>query len=200
MNAGYSYDKYSERFNYGLQGGIVAHSEGVTFGQPLGETVVLVAAPNAKNVGISGQPGIKTDFRGYTVLPYASPYRKNDVTLNTETLDDETEVAINNQTVIPTRGAVVKASFKASIGYRVLMAISQANGQPVPFGATVTNTTDKNSQGFIVGDQGQVYLTGLADSGTLLAKWGAGSDEQCTVNYKVPGNSSGVTNINALCR
>lgn len=46
-NLGYSYTKDSRRVNYGLQGGIIAHSDGVTFSQPLGETVALVAAPGA---------------------------------------------------------------------------------------------------------------------------------------------------------
>ncbi len=33
---GYGYDKNSERLNYGLQGGILAHADGITLSQPLG--------------------------------------------------------------------------------------------------------------------------------------------------------------------
>ncbi len=36
VTAGYGYDKDSDRLNYGLQGGIIAHADGVTFSQPLG--------------------------------------------------------------------------------------------------------------------------------------------------------------------
>lgn len=45
LTAGYSYDKNTDRLNYGIQGGVVAHANGVTFSQPLGETNVLIAAP-----------------------------------------------------------------------------------------------------------------------------------------------------------
>ncbi|WP_447877576.1 fimbria/pilus outer membrane usher protein [Serratia fonticola] len=199
VNGGYSYDNNSQRLNYGLQGGIIAHENGVTLGQPLGETVVLVAAPEAKSVSVQGQSGVKTDWRGYAIVPYASPYRKNDVTLNTQTFDDDTEVAITTQTVIPTRGAVVKANYQTSVGYRVLMTLLRVGGQPVPFGATVTNPAAKNAQGFIVGDAGQVYLNGLESNGTLQVKWGSAPDEQCRVEYRLPSNSSGIANINGQC-
>ncbi|WP_337262914.1 MULTISPECIES: fimbria/pilus outer membrane usher protein [unclassified Serratia (in: enterobacteria)] len=200
INGGYSYDGFGQRLNYGLQGGIVAHEDGITLSQSLGETLILVAAPGASGVSVSGQTGVKTDFRGYTVVPYASPYRKNDITLNTETLGDDTELNLATQTVIPTRGAVVKARYQASIGNRVLMVLTKANGQPVPFGATVTDAQAKETQGAIVGDSGQVYLTGLAQSGRLSAKWGNGADEQCTATYSIPGNSKGVMNINGICK
>jgi outer membrane usher protein len=134
---GYARDRYSERVNYGLQGGIVAHRNGLTFSQPLGETMALIAAPGAQNVAVLGQSGVKTDRFGYTVVPYLSPYRKNDLTLNTETLADDAELALATQTVIPTRGALVKASYETSLGKRVLMTLRKRNGASVPFGAMV---------------------------------------------------------------
>ncbi len=200
VNGGYSYDRYSQRLNYGLQGSIVAHRNGITLGQPAGETAVLVAAPGAKSVAIQGQTGVKTDFRGYTLVPYASPYRKNDVTLNTATLGDNAEVTINSQTVIPTRGAIVRANFQTSVGYRVLMVLTQADGRPVPFGAAVTESGSKDAQGFIVGDGGQTYLTGLSERGTLSVKWGNGPGEQCNVDYSVPKGTNAIANLNGQCR
>ncbi|MGL5387632.1 MAG: fimbria/pilus outer membrane usher protein [Serratia sp. (in: enterobacteria)] len=200
VNGGYAYDNNSQRLNYGVQGGILAHENGVTFGQPLGETMVLVAAPGAKSVGVQGQTGVKTDYRGYAVVPYASPYRKNDVTLNTESFADNTEVAITTQTVVPTRGAVVRARYQTSVGNRVLMTLLYAGGKPVPFGAIVSANGSKDAEGFIVGDNGQVYLTGLAQSGQLKVQWGSGPDEQCHVNYSLPQNVNGIININGQCR
>lgn len=44
ITAGYGTDKNSDRLNYGLQGGVVVHREGMTLSQPLGETNVLVEA------------------------------------------------------------------------------------------------------------------------------------------------------------
>nr|WP_261459873.1 fimbria/pilus outer membrane usher protein [Serratia fonticola] len=183
MNAGYAYDKNSSRLNYGLQGGIVAHQDGVTFGQTLGETIVLVKAPGAAGVGVSNIMGVKTDWRGYAVVPYSSPYRKNQVLLNTEMLPDDVDLELASQNVVPTRGAVVRASFEANVGRRALMTLIRQGGDKVPFGATVTDANSKSAQGFIVGDNGEVYLTGLGEQGKLKAKWGGGGEQECQVEY-----------------
>ncbi|MNC58825.1 Outer membrane usher protein FimD precursor [compost metagenome] len=78
------------------------------------------------------------------------------------------------------------------------MTLLRAGGQPVPFGATVTVADNKESQGFIVGDGGQVYLTGLSDSGVLQVKWGNSLDEQCRVDYSIPNKTNGIVNVRGL--
>ena len=203
MTTGYGYDKHSERVNYGLQGGIVTHEDGVTFGQPMGETIALVKAPGAKSVGISNQTGVKTDWRGFAIVPYTSPYRKNAVQLDTQTLPEEVDLTLANQNVVPTRGAVVRATFNTRVGQRVLMTLLRQGGAPVPFGATASDPQQTTAQGFIVGDGGQVYLTGLQTSGSLRVKWGNGPDEQCQVNYQITKqvqDSTGVQIMNAQCK
>ena len=197
VTAGYSHDQYTRRLNYGLQGGVVAHGEGVTLSQPLGETMALVAAPGAKGVSVNSQTGVRTDFRGYTVMPYATPYRKNMITLNTETMGEDTEVAVVTQTVIPTRGAVVKAAYQTSVGTRALIVLTRQGGQPVPFGATVTREGEDTGQGYIVGDGGQVYLTGLSKEGKLNVSWGKGAGKQCRVSYRL-GDKTGISGIREL--
>ncbi|WP_324722529.1 fimbria/pilus outer membrane usher protein [Lelliottia sp. JS-SCA-14] len=194
MNGGYSYDNNSERMNYGISGGILAHENGVTFAQPFGETIALVKAPGAKGVDVSNQTGVSTDFRGYTVVSNISPYRKNDIALDTESMPDDVELELTTKTVIPTRGAVVRAEYKANVGMRILMTLIRANGQPVPFGATVTVDGDNTAQGFIVGDAGQVYLSGLNEQGNLHVLWGKGSNEQCHVAF----NNSKVKDQNSV--
>jgi len=200
VTAGYGYDKDSDRLNYGLQGGIVAHADGVTFSQPLGETNVLVKAPGAKGVSIQNQSGAKTDWRGYTVVSNLTPYRKNDVALMTDTLPDDVELELTNKTVIPTRGAVVRADYVANVGMRVLMTLTHSSGQPVPFGAIATiKGQDKNS--FIVGDKGQIYLTGLSPDGTLIVKWGSQLSDECQVKYTLPNKnvSKSLIFIDGIC-
>ncbi|MBF7978836.1 MULTISPECIES: fimbria/pilus outer membrane usher protein [Rahnella] len=202
VNGGYGYDKNTQRLNYGLQGGIVAHENGVTIGQPLGETIAIVKAPGAEGVGVSNQTGVKTDWRGYAIVPYASPYRKNQVELNTQTLPDDVDLTLTSQNVVPTRGAVVQANFNANVGQRVLMTILRQDGAPLPFGATVTDAAQKNTQAFIVGDNGQVYLSGMSENGILMAKWGNEVNQKCQVSYSLAEktNNSGVQTINAQCR
>ncbi|TLU69787.1 fimbrial biogenesis outer membrane usher protein [Enterobacter sp. MF024] len=201
VTAGYSYDQHSDRLNYGLQGGVVAHEDGITFSQALGETNVLIKAPGAAGVGVQNQSGARTDYRGYTLSGNITPYRKNDISLLTDTLPADVELEQTVQTVVPTRGAIVRASYVASVGQRILMTLTRQNGQPVPFGAIATVNGAQNS-GFIVGDSGQVYLTGLQPDVKLTVKWGEGEQQRCqahyTLNNKQP--ASDIIRADVVCR
>ena len=97
----------------------------------------LNQSPGAYYVDIRNQPGVRTDFRGYTVVSNLSVYRKNDLTLDPETMPDDVELEINTRTVTPTRGAVVRADYLPKSGRRVLMTLTD-NDRAVPFGAVVT--------------------------------------------------------------
>ncbi|EBG2395039.1 fimbrial biogenesis outer membrane usher protein [Salmonella enterica subsp. enterica] len=202
VNTGYSYDHDQRRFDYGIEGGAVVHAHGLTLSQGLGETVALVEAPGAAGVSISNQTGVKTDFRGYTIVPYVTPYRESTVSLETATLPDGADVELTSQVITPTRGAITRAHFDTRIGKRVLMTLTRPGGEVVPFGAMVTNRDASNATGAIVGDGGQVYLTGLSDTGTAIARWGAGTHTQCLVSWRLPEAvpPSGVTEINATCK
>jgi outer membrane usher protein len=188
-NVGYSYSSDSQRWNYGLSGGIVAHSGGVTLSQPLGETMVLLAAPGAGGVDSTNDSTVTTDGRGYAILPYATPYRRTNVGLNTTTLGDNVDLSDNVKDVVPTRGAVVRAKFNTHVGYRLIMTLLRSGGTPVPFGATVIQVggeeDEQNDNTAIVGDAGEAYLSGLPEEGKLLAQWGKGPDQRCEITYKL---------------
>ncbi|HGU6993402.1 TPA: fimbria/pilus outer membrane usher protein [Escherichia coli] len=183
----------------GESGGIIAHADGITFGQPLGDTMVLVKAPGADNVKIENQTGIHTDWRGYAILPFATEYRENRVALNANSLADNVELDETVVTVIPTHGAIARATFNAQIGGKVLITLKYGN-KSVPFGAIVTHGENKN--GSIVAENGQVYLTGLPQSGKLQVSWGNDKNSNCIVDYKLPEVSPGtlLNQQTAICR
>ena len=183
VNGGYNYSQGYQQATYGLSGGIVAHRNGLTLSQPLGDTNVLVAAPGADDVDVLNNTGVKTDWRGYAVVPYATTYRENRIALDTTSFNNHTDVEDPVTSVVPTQGALVRANFTARTGVRALLTL-QHNGKYLPFGSFVSTADGKNTG--IVGDNGVLYMSGMPLSGTLKTQWGSTAAEQCSVNYALP--------------
>lgn len=203
ISAGYGYDNDYQRLNYSAQGGIVLHGDGITFSQPLGDTVALVKAPGAGGVKVENQTGVRTDPRGYTTLPYLSVYRENHIDLEGESLPDNVDLSLTSKTVVPTRGAVVRANFDTHIGARALITLRKTDHQPVPFGAIVSAGSDKERiAAAMVGDDGQVYVTGLPPQGDLQVQWGRLDGQHCRIHYQLPAvdPKSGIVMLSGVCR
>lgn len=170
--------------NLGLAGGIVAHGDGVTLSQPLGETIALVRAPKASGVGVESQAGVSTDSAGNAVVPNVTPYRSNRLALVTQDLDDSVDVKYAARDVVPTRGAVVLAPFETSVGYRLMLTLKGRDGRALPFGSRIEN--EAGQEVGIVGPEGQAYVSGAPEAGTLKVIWGQDAAAQCEVKYALP--------------
>ena len=185
MTGGSGYSKDNYNLYYGVNGSLVAHSGGVVLGQQLGETSAIVDIPEAADVAVLNQAGVETNSYGYALVPYITPYRKNTIDIDTSALPENTEMALTSQTVSPSRGALVKANFSANVGYRALIALTLENGEFIPFGSQVI-FKDKPQLNNIVGNDGEVYLSGLSEKGQFIVKY---NDKQCSANYNLLGIS-----------
>lgn len=186
LGLSYNYDRNQHDFNWQASGGVVGHADGVTLSQPLGDTNVLIKAPGASGVSIENQTGVKTDWRGYAVMPYATVYRYNRVALDTQTMDNHTDIENNVSSVVPTEGALVRASFNTRIGVRAIITVKRGD-RAVPFGAVVRE--GESGVTSMVGDDGQTYLSGLPLKGNLLIQWGDEKRSQCRAPYSLPEDS-----------
>lgn len=200
---GYSHDRYSNRLNYGLAGGIVATQNGVTLSQSLGDTIGLIRAEGASDVQIEGATNVHTDSRGYAIMPTLSAYHKNTLSLDTETLKDDVDLEQNSQTVVPTRGAVVLANYHTHVGVRALITLTY-HGRALPFGANAFVSGDEEAKSSIgiIGDGGQVYLSGVPLHGTLQANWHShGQTMRCSASLTLPAQTefSPVRQLAAKC-
>lgn len=190
LSAGYSYSNDAQSLNLNASGGALVHRHGVTFARSMGESVALVSAPGAAGVSVSGGTAV-TDARGYAVVPYLTAYDKNSVGLDPSTLPEGVDITQSNVNVYPTQRAVVKAEFATRVGYQALMTLKR-EADLVPFGATASLTGQPAGieNGSIVGDAGQVYLSGLPESGTLQVSWGEGADSQCQAHFDLKGTKT----------
>ncbi|MEX9839687.1 fimbria/pilus outer membrane usher protein [Providencia rettgeri] len=207
MNFGYNYSKDSRQLNYGVEGGVLIHGDGVTLSQPINETAILVKAVGAKNTNITSYTGVKTDWRGYAVLPFAQAYRFNHVELDTRTLGDNVELQESAKRVVPSKGAISKVEFITQVGYRALITLKHRNGTVIPFGASaqLVQNNEKVVNSSIVGEGGQLFISGLPESGKLEIKWGRQAAQSCFVNYQLPVKPSskdtvGIIQTQAVCQ
>lgn len=99
----------------------------------MGETIALVKAPGAAGLEIDNMRGAATDWRGYTVKTQLNPYDENRVAIS-DNYFSKSNIELDNTvvTMVPTRGAVVKAEFVTHVGYRVLFKVVNAKGKPAP--------------------------------------------------------------------
>ncbi|EKT57151.1 fimbria/pilus outer membrane usher protein [Providencia burhodogranariea] len=199
VSGGTSYNKNNNNVYYGTNGSLVIHSGGIVLGQQLGETAALVEIPDASGVPISNQAGIITNNQGYALVPYITAYRKNTIDIDTSALPENTEMELTSQTVAPSRGALAKASFVANVGYRAFMVVTFADGKPIPFGAQ-TIFDDNNKLNAMVGNDGEIYLSGLAENGRFIIQYN--DKQQCHVNYNLAGlpNYLGLYKTRAVCQ
>jgi outer membrane usher protein len=167
-----------------MAGGLLVYGGGVTWSQPLGETVALALVPQARGVGFDSRVGVMTDRTGLAVIPNLSPYRLNRLALRTQDLGETMEVKSAATELVPTRGAVVLAKFETSVGYRLMLTLSDRDGRPLPFGARIENEAAQEVG--IVGPDGRAYVTGAGQSGRLAVRWGTRATDQCTVDYRLP--------------
>ncbi|ELH8609705.1 outer membrane usher protein FimD [Enterobacter asburiae] len=186
VSGGYNYSRNEHAWNWDLSGGVVAHANGITFSQSLGETNVLIKASGAKGVHVENETGVSTDWRGYAVMPYATVYRRNRVALDVKSLDMHTDLDDSVQDVVPTQGAIVRAEYRTHVGLRAMFSLTHG-GRSVPFGTVVTEKTSGTTG--IAGDEGEAYMTGVPERGLLEMVWGSGGEDKCMVPYVMPAGS-----------
>ncbi len=198
---GYSYYQNGHQWLYGLSGGVAIHPHGITLSQKLSLDGgnALVMAPGAKDVKVNSGTGISTDRFGYALVPNLGSYQHNNVALDISSLPDDVDAKNTNTDVVPTRGALVAAPFNVSVGYRALITLRYSPGV-IPLGATVMVKQGKNvvSQGIV--DNGQVYLSGLPEAGSLEVTWQNGAEHHCQADFHITPSETGLNQITAVCR
>jgi len=180
FSTSYSYQKNSKQWGYSAQGSVVGHSHGVTLGRSVQDAFAVVHITDGDNVKVESAQGIYTDAWGNAIVPTLTPYRRNTVTVNTHGRGD---IDIQDAAVdtIPTRGAVVAADFSARAGKRALLTLTHHHGV-VPFGAVLS----MEGMTAIVGEGGEVYVTGLKGTQAFTVQWGDTPEARCAGRVSVP--------------
>ncbi|MDI7383013.1 fimbria/pilus outer membrane usher protein [Cronobacter dublinensis] len=185
LSLGYYQSDDTRQWNYGASGALVVHPHGVTLAQPLGDAFALVDANGASDIRFKNQSGVATDWLGYAVIPWLSPYERNELTLDTTVMPAGVDAENTHLTLIPNKGAMVYAHIDAREGHRLLVTLRRANGEPVPFGALVT-LDGVDGYESIVDEGGMAYLTGVKENGVVQVKWGNRAHQRCQAAVTLP--------------
>ncbi|EMV7410218.1 fimbrial biogenesis outer membrane usher protein [Enterobacter soli] len=204
LNAGYYYSSdNSQQLSYGASGAIVAHPNGITLAQPLGDQFAIVSASGAAGVRFKNQRGVRTDWQGNAVIPSLTPYQENRIRIDTTSLPRDVDTSDTSITVVPSRNAAVTASFDTHVGYRALITLIRQDGRNVPFGAIATEKTSGMTG--IVDDTGTLYLTGISKNAELGIVWGDTRDQRCTASILLTdlqnsNNPTGIRQARVICQ
>lgn len=140
-------------------------------------------APGGKDIKIKNRSGLTTDSRGYAIVPSLTPYRENEVSLDTSTLEDDVDLKQSIQRKTPSRESLVLAEYETKVGLRVFLTLTR-NGRPLPL-ASVVRVDDVSG---ITDEKGRVYLAGVPETAQLQVSL-AGGEQLCTVPFSAKGRS-----------
>lgn len=180
LGAGLTQGRDFRSLSVNASGALLAHADGIELGPYLGETAGLVEVPGVAGVGVANATGVRTNERGYALVPYLRPYRVNQLELETDQLGPEVEIDNGATQVVPTRGAVVKATFAARSVSRLVITGRTANGHALPFGAQISDP--KGEVIGVVGQAGQVMLATSTEPQRLDVRWGEQDEQRCQLS------------------
>ncbi|HBD35419.1 MAG TPA: fimbrial biogenesis outer membrane usher protein [Cupriavidus sp.] len=177
---------YSQGNNYwqagaNARGAAVVHEGGVTLGRYLSDTFGLIEAKGAEGAAVRNAPGTFVNRFGFAIVPSLTPYRYNDVALDSKGINPNAELTGSQVRVAPYAGSSVLLKFSTLTGHAVLITATGTDGELLPFGATVLDSSGTTIG--VVGQGNQVYARVPNDQGTLTVKWGEGKEDLCVIGY-----------------
>jgi len=198
VSAGSGYTQQS----VGATGGLVVHPGGVTLANQMTDTIGIVEAIGAQGARVTNNVGTTIDRSGYAVLPFLMPYRLNSVNIDPDdAVSPDVEFKSTSESVAPRLNSVVMIRFQTVSGQAVLITALRDDGSVVPFGASVYDS--HGGEVGLAGQDGGIYVRGIAQSGILTARWGDAPDEQCAFKYELPPKRKGdgpLVRIDVTCR
>lgn len=161
-------------------GGVTLTGKGVVFhpGGSNGSTRMLVDTDGVEDVPFDGGR-VRTNSSGLGVVTDLNSFYKNDISVDVNGLNDETEARGSHAEAALTDGAIGYRKFDVLSGVRLFAVMTLEDHSVVPFGVSVIDK--KGRELGIVGDDGIAWLSGVQSGEVLTATW-----DETTCETKVP--------------
>jgi outer membrane usher protein len=185
VSASFSAGSGFSQQSLGATGGVVMHPGGMTLTNQITDTIGIVEAVGAEGAHVTNSIGTRINASGYAVLPFLMPYRLNSINIDpNDAVSPDVEFKSTSESIAPRLNSVVMIRFQTVGGRAILIRTHLADGSVVPFGASVFDA--QGSEVGLTGQDGSIYLRGIAETGTLRARWGNASDQTCSFRYQLP--------------
>ena len=141
----------------GLSGSaLLTGKSGLILSRGTSSTLALVSTGGVEGVRVNGSP--PTDRQGLTVMSL-SPYRTNTLSLNPDSMPDNTEFLRTSQRVTPTQDAIIWREFGASVVNRYILQIKDREGRLLAGG---NGTTENGLNAGFVSAEGVLVMSLLS--------------------------------------
>lgn len=168
------------QYSLAASGAVVAHRDGVTFSQELGETNGIIHAPGAAGARVESHAGVRLDRRGNAVIRSLMPYQLNTVSVDPRGTSHDVELESTSETVAPRAGAFVRLEYHTSIADSLLIEATRPDGTPLPFGASVLD--DEGQAVGVVGQASKIFARGALAGKRLTVSWGDSDADRCRID------------------
>lgn len=181
-----------------LSGSVVAAGSGVflTRSRPGGFAVVDASAPDVRVYAENRLVGT-TGRNGKLVVPGMRPYEHNRLRIAVEDLPLAARLNDDTTRLVPGRRQVARADFTVDYERHLMARVVDANGDPLPVGASVQveGSDDKT----VLGRQGRLYVR-VNDGDDFTARISHG-DRRCSVSTALPSGDNFPQDLGTLvCR
>jgi outer membrane usher protein len=141
----------------------------------------IVKTEGLKDIKIYNQNNMVaiTNNKGTAAFPIR-PYEKTKIEIKDNEIPLEANVEVLEMYPIAYARSGLLVKFPIQTSKNALVRIHLPNDNPIPAGATVTMTSSKEN--YIVGRNGEVYLTNLGQKNQLTVSW---LENKCELNLEI---------------
>lgn len=189
LNASKTGDDF-KNYSANISGGIVAHSQGVTFSPyAVDDTFSIISLnDNVSGVEVSTPQGpVWTDFWGQAVSASAPVYRVNTLQINTETLPKNIDINNGIKKLTPGHGSVTQVNFGVIKVRRAMLTLHMPDGKPIPKGETLVDA--KNQYVTTAVEDGVVFINDVDATPEIYANVDQ-QGHQCRVQFTLDDQNS----------
>lgn len=156
-----------------LQGGATLTARGGALHRSSmpGGTRLMIDTQGVGAVPVRGNGvATETNWFGKAVITDVNSYYRNQAIIDLDNLPDNVEAMRSVTQATLTEGAIGYRSLEVISGEKGMVALQLSDGTPAPFGVSVKNRRGQETG--IVGDDGQVYLSGMQTGEVMTVEWG----------------------------